>query len=44
MSSVCAHVEPGPDVGGRAFLEGEFLDTVTGIPGGRTEVVVLRPS
>jgi catechol 2,3-dioxygenase-like lactoylglutathione lyase family enzyme len=28
---------------GRAFLEGEFLDTVVGIPGSRTEMVMLRP-
>lgn len=28
---------------GRTFLEGEFLDTVVGIPGARTEMVVLRP-
>jgi hypothetical protein len=28
---------------GRKFLEGEFLDTVIGIPGSRTEIVMLRP-
>ena len=25
------------------FVEGEFLDTVIGIPGSRTEIVMLRP-
>ena len=33
----------GLEVEGRAFMEGEFLDTVCGIPGSRTEVVMLRP-
>ena len=33
----------GFEVEGRTFLEGEFLDVVVGIPGSRTEVVVLRP-
>lgn len=28
---------------GRAFLEGSFVDTVTGIPNVRTEMVMLRP-
>jgi catechol 2,3-dioxygenase-like lactoylglutathione lyase family enzyme len=32
----------GLEVEGRAFMEGEFLDTVCGIPGARTEVVMLR--
>jgi catechol 2,3-dioxygenase-like lactoylglutathione lyase family enzyme len=32
----------GLEVEGRTFLEGEFLDTVCGIPGARTEVVMLR--
>ena len=27
---------------GRTFLEGEFLDTVTGIPDARTEIAMLR--
>lgn len=31
-----AEGEPG-------FVEGEFLDTVIGIPGSRTEIVMLRP-
>jgi catechol 2,3-dioxygenase-like lactoylglutathione lyase family enzyme len=33
----------GLEVEGRTFLEGEFLDTVIGIPGSRTEIVMLRP-
>ena len=33
----------GFEIEGRTFLEGEFLDTVVGIPDSRTEVVVLRP-
>jgi catechol 2,3-dioxygenase-like lactoylglutathione lyase family enzyme len=28
--------------GGRMFVEGEFLDTVIGIPGSRTEIVMLQ--
>lgn len=32
----------GLEVEGRAFLEGEFLDTVCGIPDSRTEIVMLR--
>ena len=35
-------VELGFEVEGRTFLEGEFLDTVIGIPGSRTEMVLLR--
>src|SRR4051794_993486 len=30
-------------VEGRTFVEGEFLDTVIGIPDSRTEIVMLRP-
>jgi catechol 2,3-dioxygenase-like lactoylglutathione lyase family enzyme len=33
----------GLEVGGRMFVEGEFLDTVIGIPDSRTEIVMLRP-
>ncbi|SFO90308.1 Catechol 2,3-dioxygenase [Geodermatophilus dictyosporus] len=33
----------GLEVEGRTFLEGEFVDTVIGIPGARAEIVVLRP-
>ena len=33
----------GFETEGRTVLEGEFLDTVIGIPDSRTEVVMLRP-
>lgn len=33
----------GLEVEGRTFVEGEFLDTVIGIPNSRTEIVMLRP-
>lgn len=33
----------GLEVDGRTFVEGEFLDTVIGIPDSRTEIVMLRP-
>jgi catechol 2,3-dioxygenase-like lactoylglutathione lyase family enzyme len=33
----------GLEVEGRMFVEGEFLDTVCGIPDSRTEIVMLRP-
>ncbi|MET0837886.1 MAG: VOC family protein [Marmoricola sp.] len=33
----------GLELEGRTFMEGEFLDTVCGIPDARTEVAVLRP-
>jgi catechol 2,3-dioxygenase-like lactoylglutathione lyase family enzyme len=33
----------GLEVEGRQLVEGEFLDTVCGIPDSRTEVVMLRP-
>ena len=33
----------GLEIEGRTFLEGEFVDTVIGIPDARTEIVVLRP-
>lgn len=29
------------EVEGRTFVEGEFIDTVTGIPGSRSEIVML---
>src|SRR5690349_15250072 len=32
----------GLEVEGRMFVEGEFLDTVCGIPDSRTEIVMLR--
>ena len=33
----------GLKVEGRTFVEGEFLDTVCGIPDSRTEIVMLKP-
>jgi len=33
----------GLEVEGRMFIEGEFVDTVIGIPDSRSEIVVLRP-
>jgi catechol 2,3-dioxygenase-like lactoylglutathione lyase family enzyme len=33
----------GLEVEGRTFVEGEFLDTISGIPNSRTEIVMLRP-
>lgn len=33
----------GLEVEGRTPIEGEFLDTVIGIPGSATEIVMLRP-
>ena len=33
----------GLEVEGRTFLEGEFVDTVCGIPNSRTEIVMLKP-
>lgn len=34
----------GLEVEGRTFVEGEFLDTVCGIPDSRTEIVMLKAS
>jgi catechol 2,3-dioxygenase-like lactoylglutathione lyase family enzyme len=33
----------GLEVEGRMFIEGEFADTVVGIPGSRSHIVMLRP-
>jgi catechol 2,3-dioxygenase-like lactoylglutathione lyase family enzyme len=33
----------GLEVEGRMFIEGEFVDTVIGIPNSRSEIVMLRP-
>jgi catechol 2,3-dioxygenase-like lactoylglutathione lyase family enzyme len=33
----------GLEVENRMFVEGEFLDTVIGIPGSRAEIVMLQP-
>jgi catechol 2,3-dioxygenase-like lactoylglutathione lyase family enzyme len=35
-------VRLGLEVEGRTVVEGDFVDTVTGIPGTRSEIVVLR--
>ena len=35
-------VQLGLEVEGRTFLEGDFLDTVIGIPDARPEIVLLR--
>lgn len=32
----------GLELEGRTFVEGEFIDTVTGIPDSRTEIAMLR--
>ena len=36
-------VNLGLEVEGRMFMEGEFVDTVIGIPDSRSEIVMLRP-
>src|SRR6478672_7220021 len=33
----------GLEIEGRMFMEGEFVDTVIGIPNSRSDVVTLRP-
>ena len=33
----------GLELEGRTFVEGEFIDTVIGIPDSRSEIVMLRP-
>jgi catechol 2,3-dioxygenase-like lactoylglutathione lyase family enzyme len=33
----------GLEIEGRTFVEGDFIDTVCGIPHSRTEIVMLRP-
>ncbi len=44
LESVTAFfVDLGLEVEGRTFVEGEFIDTVIGIPDSRTEIVMLRP-
>jgi catechol 2,3-dioxygenase-like lactoylglutathione lyase family enzyme len=44
LDAVTAFFEAlGLVVEGRTFMEGEFLDTVCGIPDSRTEVVMLKP-
>ncbi|GAA1913088.1 VOC family protein [Nocardioides hwasunensis] len=34
-------VKLGLEIEGRTFVEGDFIDTVIGIPGSRTEIVML---
>jgi catechol 2,3-dioxygenase-like lactoylglutathione lyase family enzyme len=41
-SAAAFFVELGLEEEGRTFVEGEFIDTVIGIPGSRTEIVMLR--
>ncbi|MGA8458481.1 MAG: VOC family protein, partial [Streptosporangiaceae bacterium] len=33
----------GLEVEGRMFIEGQFLDTVIGIPNSRSEILMLKP-
>ena len=42
-AAIAFFVGLGLEVDGRTFVEGEFIDTVCGIPGARTEIVMLRP-
>ncbi len=36
-------VDLGLELEGRAFVEGEFIDTVCGIAGARSEIAMLKP-
>ena len=42
-SATAFFVDLGLEVEGRTFVEGEFIDTVIGIPDSRSEIVMLRP-
>ena len=42
-SATAFFVGLGLEVEGRMFMEGEFVDTVIGIPASRSEIVMLRP-
>jgi catechol 2,3-dioxygenase-like lactoylglutathione lyase family enzyme len=42
-SATAFFTDLGLEVEGRAFVEGEFIDTVIGIPDSRSEIVMLRP-
>ena len=42
-TAVAFFVDLGLEVEGRTFVEGEFIDTVCGIPDSRSEIVMLRP-
>ena len=41
--AVAFFVGLGLEIEGRTFVEGEFIDTVIGIPDSRSEIVMLRP-
>lgn len=41
-SAVAFFVGLGLEIEGRTFVEGDFIDTVTGIPDSRSEIVMLR--
>ena len=41
-SAAAFFVALGLEVEGRSFVEGEFIDTVIGIPNSRTEILMLR--
>jgi catechol 2,3-dioxygenase-like lactoylglutathione lyase family enzyme len=43
LDTVTAFFAGGLETEGRTVLEGEFLDTVIGIPNSRAEIVMLRP-
>ena len=40
--AVAFFVALGLEIEGRTFVEGEFIDTVTGIPNSRSEIAMLR--
>ena len=42
-AAVAFFVALGLEIEGRTFVEGDFIDTVTGIPDSKTEIVMLRP-
>lgn len=42
-AAIAFFVDLGLELEGRMFLEGEFVDTVIGIPDSRSEIAMLRP-
>jgi catechol 2,3-dioxygenase-like lactoylglutathione lyase family enzyme len=42
-AAIAFFVGLGLELEGRMFMEGEFVDTVIGIPDSRSEIVMLRP-
>jgi catechol 2,3-dioxygenase-like lactoylglutathione lyase family enzyme len=42
-AAIAFFVGLGLEAEGRSFVEGDFIDTVCGIPDCRTEIVMLRP-